>query len=251
MSTATDHAGHDHARHDYASHDHNTDGHGALADHDHDHCETSSPNVAIDRPTAVRRAQSLNRFSLGYNVVEAVVALGAGIAAGSVSLIGFGLDSVIEVSASLILTWRLLAERRTGCTQDTDRKATKAIAVSFAALAGYVGFEAIRTLTSGDQPEVTSIGIALTTLSLIVMPFVAREKRKLAPTLGSRAQEAEANQTSICALMSAFVLIGLLANWAFGWWWADPTAALAVAGIAAVEAVRTWKAESLEDTCCG
>lgn len=203
-----------------------------------------------ERATAVRRATRLNRVSLAYNAVEAVVALGAGIAAGSISLLAFGLDSVVEVSASLILAWRLRAERRDGCTQATDRTATRLVAVSFAVLALYVGIESVRRLVGGQEADSTVVGIVLTAVSVVLMPWLASAKRQVAPVLGSRAQHAEANQTSICALMSVVVLVGLLANAAFGWWWADPAAALGIACIAAVEATRTWRADSLADTCC-
>jgi len=211
---------------------------------------THAPAAAADRPRAVRRAVRLNRFTLGYNAVEAIVALTAGLAAGSISLVGFGLDSVVEVSASLVVTWRLAAERRDNCTQATDARATKAIAVTFAVLATYVGVEAVRRLAAGERPDSTIAGIALTAVSLAVMPFLARAKRRVAPALGSRAQHAEANQTALCALMSAVVLAGLLANAALGWWWADPVAGLGIAALAAGEAARTWRAESLQDTCC-
>lgn len=212
--------------------------------------EPSGP-TATERERAVRRAVSLNRFSIAYNATESVVALTAGFAAGSVSLIGFGLDSVIEISASGILAWRLAAERRDACTQDTDRRATRLIALSFFALAGYVGFESIERLVTGEEPETSIVGIVLTALSLAIMPFLARAKRRLAPALGSRAQEAEANQTWLCAYMSAVVLVGLLAHSLLGWWWADPVAGVGIAALATVEGVRTWRAESLEDTCCG
>jgi divalent metal cation (Fe/Co/Zn/Cd) transporter len=208
-------------------------------------------NIATtDRSRAVRRARQLNRFSISWNVAEALVALGAGIAAGSVSLVAFGLDSVIEVSASLILAWRLAQERHDGCTQDADRRATRAIAGSFAALAAYVAVEAVRDLADGDHPEASLVGIVLAALSLAVMPVLAHMKAKLAPVLGSRAQQSEANQTRLCASLSAVLLVGLVANAAFGWWWADPLAALGIAALALVEARRAWRAESLEDTCC-
>ncbi|MGI9644427.1 MAG: cation transporter [Ilumatobacteraceae bacterium] len=213
--------------------------------HTHD-----APVAAADRAAAVRRATLLNRVSLGYNALESVVALSAGIIAGSVSLIGFGLDSVIEISAAGILAWRLAAERRVGCTQGTDRAATRAIAVSFAALAIYISIDASRRLLNGEEPDTSMIGIVLTGLSLLVMPFLARAKKRVAPALGSRAQVAEANQTRLCAYMSAVVLAGLLTHLWFGWWWADPVAALGIAALAAVEATRTWRAESLADTCC-
>jgi hypothetical protein len=130
-----------------------------------------------------------------------------------VSLVGFGFDSAIEVSAALILTWRLAQERREGCTQAADSRATKAIAVSFAALAAYVSFEAIRDLITSSQPAASVPGVALAALSLVVMPFLARAKARLAPVLGSTAAAADAAQTNLCALLSAVVLIGLGSNW--------------------------------------
>jgi divalent metal cation (Fe/Co/Zn/Cd) transporter len=172
------------------------------------------------------------------------------LAAGSVSLVGFGLDSGIEVSAALILAWRLAQERGHGCTQAADRRATRAIAVSFFALATYVGVESTRDLIGRSEPEASIPGIVLAAVSLVVMPVLARAKRKVAPVLGSRAAVSEANQTSLCALLSAVLLVGLAANAVLGWWWADPAAGLGIAALAAVEGVRTWRAESLADTCC-
>lgn len=204
-----------------------------------------------NRPEALRRAKTLNRLTIGWNAVEGVVAVWAGILAGSVSLIGFGLDSGIEVSAALVLTWRLAREREDDCSQDDDLLAQRLVAVSFAALALYVGYESITDLVAGNRPDVTAIGIGLATLSLIVMPVLARAKAKLAPVIGSRAAQAEASQTNVCAWLSGALLVGLGAHAAFGWWWADPLAALVIAGIAAWMAKTTWTAESLEDTCCG
>ena len=209
------------------------------------------PVAAGDRPLALRRALLLNRVSIGWNVVEGVVAVTAGILAGSVSLVGFGLDSGIEVSASVILAWRLSQERRGGCMSDSDRRATRAIALCFAALAGYVWVEAGRDLLEGSRPEASAVGIALAALSLLVMPGLARAKRRLAPALGSRAAASEADQTMLCAVLSAVVLAGLGLNALFGWWWADPAAGLVIGVLAGVEAVRTWRADALTDTCCG
>jgi divalent metal cation (Fe/Co/Zn/Cd) transporter len=202
------------------------------------------------RREAVRRARWLNAATIGWNGTEGVVAVLAGLAAGSVSLVGFGFDSAIEVSAALILTWRLRQERRDGCTQGADTTATKAIAVSFAVLATYVAVEAVRDLAAHAEPEVSIPGIVLAGLSLVLMPFLARAKARLAPVLGSAAAAADAAQTNLCALLSAVVLVGLGANWVLGWWWADPVAGLGIAVLAAVEARRTWRAESLADTCC-
>ena len=204
----------------------------------------------LDRPQALRRARLLNRVTIGWNVVEAVVALAAGVAAGSLSLVAFGLDSCVEVSGALVLAWRLAREQRTGCTQPDDRRATKALAVCFFALAAWVSVNAVLDLADRHQPGVSAVGIVVTTLSLLTMPALARAKRRLAPVLGSRAQEREASQTRLCAILSAVVLGGLVLNAALGWWWADPVAALVVAALAAVEGTRSWRAESLADTCC-
>lgn len=211
---------------------------------------TDHRSAVLTRPQAVRRARGLNRLTIGWNVVEAFVALAAGLAAGSVSLIGFGLDSTIEVSAAAVLAWRLGQETRDDCTQPSDRLATRLIAVSFLALGAYVAVQAIADLVARAEPEASPAGIAITALSLAVMPLLARAKRRLAPVIGSRAVEAEAAQTNLCAVLSGVVLAGLAANAWLGWWWADPAAALAVAGIALVEGARTWRADQLTDTCC-
>lgn len=222
--------------------------------HDHDHGAVSvqlAPSAAgPDRPAAVRRARRLNAATIGWNSIEGIVAVTAGLVAGSVSLVGFGFDSAIEVSAALVLTWRLHQERKGGCMQATDHRATRAIAVSFLVLAGYVGVESVRDLLGGARPDSSAVGIVMAALSLVVMPFLARAKRALAPALGSAAAVADAKQTNLCALLSGIVLVGLGANAALGWWWADPLAGLGITVVAAMEAVRTWNADSLEDTCC-
>lgn len=203
------------------------------------------------RETAVRRSRVLTWLTIGWNVVEGIVAVAAGAVAGSISLIGFGLDSAIEVSASVVLVWRLAQERKGGCMAASDRRAARLIAVSFAVLSAYVIAQGSTDLATGAKPDSSLIGVLLTALSLVVMPVLARAKRRLAPTLGSRAVAAEANQTSLCAALSAVALVGLTLNASLAWWWADPLAALVIGGLAANEAVRTWRAESLEDTCCG
>jgi divalent metal cation (Fe/Co/Zn/Cd) transporter len=198
----------------------------------------------------VRRARWLNAATIAWNGAEGVIAVAAGLAAGSVSLIGFGFDSAIEVSAASILAWRLHQERRDGCTQESDRVATRAIAVSFAVLALYVAFDAASDLVGRAEPGTSVPGMVVAALSLAVMPSLARAKRRLAPVLGSAAAVADAKQTNLCAILSAVVLVGLGLNALVGWWWADPVAGLLIASIAAVEARRTWQADSLDDTCC-
>ncbi len=199
----------------------------------------------------MRRSRQLNRLTIGWNVAEGVIAVIAGTLAGSVSLVGFGLDSGIEVSAAVILAWRLGKEKQTGCMAVFDLRATRLIAVSFALLSAYVGVESVRDLAGRHEPEASIVGIVLAGVSLMVMPLMARAERRLAPVLGSRAAASEANQTSLCALLSAVLLIGLGLNAVLGWWWADPAAGLLIATLAGIEAVRTWKAEALTDTCCG
>lgn len=205
---------------------------------------------AAGRRQAVARATVLNRLTIAWNVVEGGVAIAAGAAAGSISLIGFGIDSGVEVSAAVILGWRLRQERSGGCMQPGDRRATQAIVASLIVLAIYVGVEAVLGLASGARPEVSYVGIAIAALSLIVMPLLARAKRQLAPALGSRAVEADAAQTDICGLLSAVMLVGLGAYAAFGWWWADSVSALGIAALAATQGARMWRAGSLADMCC-
>jgi divalent metal cation (Fe/Co/Zn/Cd) transporter len=204
-----------------------------------------------ERDAAVAKARRLNQISLAWNVVEGIIAIMAGIAAGSVSLIGFGIDSGIEVSAAVILAWRLHQERRSGCMAAYDRTATRLIAVAFVALAAYVWIDAVGDLAGRARPEASVPGLVLAVLSVILMPWLARAKRALAPALGSQAVSADAQQTSLCALLSAVLIVGLGLNTVFGWWWADPVAALVIGGLALEAGRRVWQADSLADTCCG
>lgn len=219
-------------------------------------CGAESVAVSIrlapgERAAAVARARRLNQFSLGWNMAEMVIALMAGVAAGSVSLIGFGIDSGIEVSAALILAWRLHQERRSGCMQAYDRRATRLIAVAFVALAAYVWIDAVGDLAARARPEASLPGLMLAVVSVILMPWLARAKRALAPALGSQAVSADAQQTSLCALLSAVLIVGVGLNMVFGWWWADPVAALVIGALALEAGRRVWRADSLADTCCG
>jgi len=210
----------------------------------------SAPATTSGRAEAVRRVRLYNSLTIGWNVIEGVVALSAGIVAGSISLIAFGLDSGVEVSTSIVLAWRLAQERRGGCMTGYDRRATRCIAGCFAILAIYVSYEAIAQLIEQRAPDISVPGIVLAALSLVVMPVLARAKKRLGPTLGSQAVVSESRQTELCAWLSAVVLVGLGLNAVLGWWWADPVAALALAGFATFETIRTWRADSLEDTCC-
>ncbi|GGI07125.1 cation diffusion facilitator family transporter [Egicoccus halophilus] len=211
----------------------------------------TTPVTTPSRAEALRRVRRYNHLTIGWNVVEGVVAIGAGVVAGSIGLIAFGLDSAVEVSTSLVLAWRLAQERRGGCMDRYDRRATKLIAACFAVLAAYVAFEAVGQLLDRQAPDVSVVGMALAAVSVVVMPLLARAKKQLGPVLGSQAVVSESRQTELCAWLSAVLLVGLGLNATLGWWWADPVAALALAGFATREAVGTWRAEGLEDTCCG
>ena len=196
-------------------------------------------------------ARRLNRLTITWNSIEGVAVIIVGIRAQSISLIGWGFDSFIELLSGLVLAWRLAQENRGGAQHEADRRAQRLISGCFGILAAYVGLESLRDLVSANPPDTSILGIALAALSLVVMPFLARLKLQLAQVLGSRAVQAEAAQTSLCALLSGAVLVGLGANVLLGWWWADPAAGLFIAVAAAYTAVRMWRADSLANTCCG
>lgn len=164
---------------------------------------------------SVRRGRTLEYLTIGWNSLEAVVAIGAGLIAGSIALVGFGIDSVIESLSGTVLLWRLRDDER---GEQRERLALKLVGISFLALAAYVGFDAVKALIMREPPEASYIGIALAALSLIVMPLLARAKRKVAANLNSRAMKADSRQTDLCAYLSAILLIGLALNALFGWW---------------------------------
>ena len=194
-------------------------------------------DMTPERTAVVRHGLYLNYATIGYNVLEAVVALIAGVMAGSVALVGFGFDSVIEVSASGAAQWRLHADVDPTHREHTERITVHLIGWSFLLLAVYIAYDSGRTLLLRERPDRSVLGVVILTLSLIVMPFLAHAKRRVALTLGSRALEAEAKQTSLCAYLSAIALVGVLLNAAVGWWWADPMCALAMVPIIAKEGI--------------
>jgi divalent metal cation (Fe/Co/Zn/Cd) transporter len=189
----------------------------------------------------VRRARFLAWLGLGWHGIEAGVAIAAGVAAGSIALIGFGADSVVEAVAGVVLLWRLGADRVT--SDAAEHRAQKLIAVSFGLIAAYVGFEAVRTLVAADRPEVSWVGIGLATVTLATMPPLARAKARVGEQLGSPATRSEGRQTMLCGYLSAALLVGLGANAMFGAWWADPATALFIAGVAVREARQAWRGE--------
>lgn len=190
-----------------------------------------------------RRAQLLAGASVTYNVVEAVIAITAGVVAGSVALVGFGLDSVVEVSSGLIILWQF----RHRMPESRERTALRLMALSFFALAAYVAFESARSLVGGAQPESSTVGIALATVSLAVMPFLSWAQRRTGRALGSNAVVADSTQTLLCTYLSAVLLVGLVLNAALGWSWADPIAGLVIAAVAVREGRSAWRGEG----CCG
>jgi len=207
--------------------------------------------IASSPPRAglVRRSLVLTVATLAYNLIEGVVAVVAGLAAGSVSLVGFGLDSGIEVMAGVTGIWRLGRDADPIARDRAERRALRIIGVSFLALAAWVGWEAVEALVTQTEPSASPIGIALAALSVLVMPWLARAKRAVALQLGSGAMVAEATQTQLCVYLSVILLAGLVLNATLGWWWADPIAALVMVPIIAREGVDGVRGRSCCDTC--
>ena len=195
-----------------------------------------------DKRRLGRRAQLLAGASVAYNLVEAVVAIAAGMVAGSVALVGFGLDSVVEVSSGLIILWQF----RHPLPEARERKALRLMAVSFFALAAYVAFESVRTLMTGQDPESSPVGIGLAAVSLMVMPFLSWAQRRTGRALGSHAVVADSTQTLLCTYLSAVLLVGLVMNATLGWSWADPLAGLVIAAVALKEGRDAWRGHA----CC-
>ncbi|MFC9689113.1 cation diffusion facilitator family transporter [Kribbella sp. NPDC056951] len=189
-----------------------------------------------------RRAQLLAGASVTYNIIEAIIAITAGLIAGSVALVGFGLDSVVEVSSGLIILWQF----RHRLPETRERQALRLLAFSFFGLAAYVTFESVRALIGGSNPEPSPVGIGLAIASLIVMPFLSWAQRRTGKALGSNSVVADGTQTLLCTYLSAVLLIGLVLNATLGWGWADPIAGLIIAAVAVREGIEAWKGEG----CC-
>jgi divalent metal cation (Fe/Co/Zn/Cd) transporter len=197
---------------------------------------------AEDRGRFGRRAQLLAAASVAYNVVEAAIAITAGVVAGSVALIGFGLDSVVEVSSGVIILWQF----RHRMPETRERQALRLMSISFFALAAYVTFESVRALSSGAEPDPSPVGISLAAASLVIMPFLSLAQRRTGRVLGSNAVVADSTQTLLCTYLSAVVLVGLVLNATLGWSWADPIAGLVIAAVAVREGREAWRGEG----CC-
>jgi divalent metal cation (Fe/Co/Zn/Cd) transporter len=202
--------------------------------------------VAADRLARLaRRVRWLVAATISYNLVEAVVAIAAGVAASSTALVGFGLDSVIEVSSAAAVAWQFSARDHT-MRQAREKTTLRIIAVSFFALAAYVAVESTRALFGAGEAEPSTVGLILAAVSLAVMPGLSYAQRRAGRQLGSASAVADSKQTLLCTYLSAVLLVGLGLNSLFGWSWADPVAALVIAGVAVKEGVEAWRG----DNCC-
>ena len=201
--------------------------------------------VAAEHSRLVRRAKTLSWLSIGWMAIEATVATIAALATGSVALLGFGLDSLIELASASIVIWRFTAARAR--SEAAERRAQQLIAVCFAALAAYLLLDAIRVLATRAHPDATWPGALVATGAVIVMPLLSRAKRRVAAQLGSAATAGDATQSKLCAIAAAGVLASILANAALGWWWLDPTIGLAIAGLATHEARKAWAGKACGD----
>ena len=199
-----------------------------------------------DRSVFVRRGLRLEFLTLGWNSLEALIAVIAGILAGSIALVGFGIDSVIECVSGAVLVWRLRTDADAHRREQVEQTALRLVGISFLLLALYVAYEAASTLLKRDAPEQSVPGIVLAIASLIVMPILARAKRKVAQGLSSNAMHADSRQTDLCAYLSAILLGGLLLNVVVGWWWADPAAGLIMVPIIAKEGVDALRGKACE-----
>jgi divalent metal cation (Fe/Co/Zn/Cd) transporter len=208
-----------------------------------DLCTPVAPPTTADKARLGRRAQLLAGASVAYNLVEAVIAIAAGVVAGSVALVGFGLDSMVEVSSGLIILWQF----RHKLPETREQQALRLMAFGFFALAAYVSVESTRALLSGHDPESSPVGIGLAAASLLIMPFLSWAQRRTGKALGSNAVVADSTQTLLCTYLSAVLLAGLMLNATLGWSWADPLAGLVIAAVAVKEGRDAWRGEG----CCG
>ena len=202
---------------------------------------------SVPRAGDVRRGIWLEYFTIGYNSLEAAVALAAGLVAGSIALVGFGLDSVVEVTSGAALLWRLHGDYDAAARERKEAIALKTVGVCFLVLAAYVAYDGGAALLLQQPPERSTAGIALAAASMVVMPLLSRAKRRVAGRISSAALHADSRQTDFCAYLSAILLAGLLLNALLGWWWADPLAALAMVPIIAREGWTTVRGKQ----CCG
>jgi divalent metal cation (Fe/Co/Zn/Cd) transporter len=206
-----------------------------------------------NRKRLIKRGLYLEYFTVAYNSLEGLIALVAGLIAGSIALVGFGFDSIIEVSSGATLLWRLHTDVNEDRREQIEKTALKIVGFCFIALALYIGFDSIRSLWQREPPGESIPGIVLAAASLVVMPLLATAKKRVARKIRSGALAADAKQTELCTWLSAILLGGLLLNALFGWWWADPIAGLVMLPIIAREGIEALKGKSccLDDQCHG
>lgn len=202
--------------------------------------------LAITRKTIAERGKRLEYFTIAWNSLEGLVAVIAGAMAGSISLVGFGVDSFIEVTSGTMLLWRMSVDADERGRERNERLSLKVVGTCFVALAVYVGYESASDLLSREQPEHSIPGIVLACISLVVMPLLSRAKKRVGTELGSAAMHADAKQTDFCVYLSVILLAGLLLNAGLGWWWADPVAGLIMVPIIAKEGIDGMRTR----TCC-
>jgi divalent metal cation (Fe/Co/Zn/Cd) transporter len=208
--------------------------------------ESGKPADAV-RDHGVRRGRVLAWFTIAWNSVEGIVGIASGVMAGSIALVGFGVDSYVEVLSGAVVLWRLSKESHgEELSEAAEHRALRIIATTFFVLAAGVAAESVRKLVTGEHPSTSAIGMGLTVVSLIVMPLLARAKRRVGRQLGSHALQADATETVLCVWLSAIVLGGLVLNAVLGWWWADPVAALGIVYVAIREGRQAWQG----DSCC-
>lgn len=198
------------------------------------------------RATLLKRGRYLEYFTIGYNSLEGLIAVGAGLIAGSIALVGFGFDSLIEVTSGSILLWRLHADVDEARRERIEAISLRLVGVLFVVLAIYVSYDSVKSLIRREAPEESAVGIVLAAVSLVVMPLLVRAKRRVARGINSGALMADSKQTELCTYLSAILLGGLLLNALLGWWWADPVAALVMVPIIAKEGIEALRGE----TCC-
>lgn len=210
-------------------------------------CCEGSATAASDNPRLRRYAWWLTAFTIGWNSLEAVIAILNGILAGSIALVGFGLDSIVEVSSAVVIAWRLSRQSTDHVANErAEKRAVRLIALSFVAIALYVTYDSLTKLLGiGEHPEHSTVGLLLVALSIVVMPTIAWFKRRVAAGLGSVALGADAAETQLCTYLSVVVLLGLGANSLFSWWWMDPVAGLFIAGLALREGRVAWRSGEL------
>lgn len=200
--------------------------------------------AAVDRNSAVKRAAQLEYFTIGWNSLEAVVSIAAGIFAGSVSLAGFGFDSLIEVTSGTALLWRIHYDHDQESRERNEKRALRIVGICFLALAAYLAFESLSSIIRHERPNHSPVGVVVTALSVVVMPLLARAKRRVAVLIQSEAMKADAVQTDFCMYLSAITLSGLVTYWLLGWWWADPITALLMVPLIAHEGIEAFRGQA-------